>query len=390
MVGEQVTRIVIAATLRAARIAPLLLLGACSSTVPVQKLPRYGDVCDQMPEQHRWIDAGVPDIGARPPLLSAHRGGVNLAPENTLAAYRHAFAYEMDFVEVDVRETADGVFVAMHDETVDRTTNGSGSVSSLSWAEIQSLNAADFVPWKGSEYDPSPVPRLEQVLDLARSAARGIEFDIKSVRNYNALFDLVASYDLMSRSFFALDAETVGVAQSYDPEIRVIYNIEGDESAAALYAATPRAAIFGSRREKYSPEKIAAIHDGCSFVLPHSYDSGEPLEADEFQRSLAAGADGAQVNQPDVIAAAAQRRVTAELIHLPEQHKVCLRNASNGFGLPQRLLRVRAANLEPNVFDLTDRDGCTKLPLPFGEFMIRHEDSPAVRGVELRVRANPR
>src|SRR5688500_5177666 len=93
------------------RVVPLLLVAACTSNVPAPELRRAGDACDQTPEPHRWVDAGVPDVGARPPLLSAHRGGVTLAPENTLAAFRHAFAYGMDFVEVDVRETADGVFV---------------------------------------------------------------------------------------------------------------------------------------------------------------------------------------------------------------------------------------------------------------------------------------
>jgi glycerophosphoryl diester phosphodiesterase len=372
--------------LRAVRVAPLLLLAACSGTVPATKLPRAGDSCDQVPEPHRWIDADVPDVGARPPLLSAHRGGVTLAPENTLAAYRHAFAYEMDFIEVDVRETADGVFVAMHDKTVDRTTNGSGFVSSLSWAEIQSLNAADFAPWQGSEYDPSPVPRLEQVLELARSAARGIEFDVKSIRNPVALFDLVASYGLMSRSFFSLDPQSVQAAQAHNPEIRVIFNVEGEEPADALFAATRHTAIFGSRRIRYSPEKIAAIHDGCAFVLPHSYDASEQQEVEEFQQGLAAGADGAQVNQPDIIAAAAQRRVPAELIHLRQQRKVCLRNTRNGFGLPRRSLKVRLADRDLNLVELTDRDGCITLPLPSGEYVIRHEDSPAVRGAELRVR----
>lgn len=370
------------------RIAPLFLLTACV-VVPAAELPRAGDACDQIPETHRWIDAGVPDVGARPPLLSAHRGGVTLAPENTLAAYRHAFAYEMDFVEIDVRETADGVFVIMHDDTVDRTTDGSGPVASLTWAQIQSLNAADFIPWKGSQYDPSPVPRLEEVLDLARATGRGIEFDIKSVRNYTAFFDLVAAHGLMSRSFFSIDPESVATAQAYNPEIRVIYNIDGDEPPATLYAATPRTAIFGSRRDKFTPEKIAAIHDGCAFALPHSYDFSELLEADEFQRALAAGADGAQVNQPDVIAGAARRRVVAELVHLQQQRKVCLRNAGNGLGLPRRLLRVRLVALDLNLYDLTDRDGCIKLPLPFGEYVIHHEDSPAVRGAELRTSRAP-
>lgn len=366
----------------------LSLLAACTSTVPARQLPSSGATCNEIPEFNRWNNAGIPDIGARPPLLSAHRGGVTLAPENTLDAYRHAFADGMDFVEVDVRETADGVFIAMHDDTVDRTTNGSGSVSSLSWAEIELLNAADFVPWHGSQYDPSSVPRLEQILELARSASRGIEFDVKSVRSYTRLFDLVASYGLLSRSFFSLDAATVAAAQAHNPEIRVIFNIAGDEPPATLFAATRRATIFGSRLEKYSAEKIAAIHDGCSFVLPHTYDLGELEEADEFRRGLTAGADGAQVNQPDVIAAAAQRRIAAELVHRPSQRKVCLRNADNRFGLPGRWLKVQSRTSDTKLLELTDRDGCIKLPLSSGEIVIRHEDSLAVRAAELRATAN--
>jgi glycerophosphoryl diester phosphodiesterase len=369
----------------AACIGFLLLLTACSSTAPAPHLPRAGDACDQKVERQRWERAGIPDQGIRPPLLSAHRGGVTLAPENTLAAYQHAFAYGMDFIEVDVRETADGVFVAMHDDTVDRTTNGTGLVSSLSWAEIQSLNAADFTPWQNSEYDPSPVPRLEQILDLARSARRGVEFDIKSVRNYAAFFDLVAAYDLMSRSFFSLDPASAEAVQSSNPEVRVIFNIDGDEPPETLFEATRHATIFGSRRQRFSPEKIAAIHDGCAFVLPHSYDLGEPAEADEFVRGLADGADGAQVNQPDVIAAAAQRRVTAELVYLQDQHQACLRNAHNGFGLPRQVLRVQSTDRAVNSSELTDRDGCINLPLRSGDLVILHEDNPAVRGAKLRM-----
>lgn len=120
-------------------------------------------------------------------------------------------------------------------------------------------------------------------------------------------------------------------------------------------------------------------------MLPHSYDLGEPAEADEFVRGLADGADGAQVNQPDVIAAAAQRRVTAELVYLQDQHQACLRNAHNGFGLPRQVLRVQSTDRDVNSSELTDRDGCINLPLRSGELVVLHEDNPAVRGAKLRM-----
>lgn len=76
------------------------------------------------------------------PLLIAHRGGAALAPENTLLAYRQAIEWwGADILEIDVQPTADGEVVVIHDETVDRTTDGSGPVAGLTLAELQRLDA---------------------------------------------------------------------------------------------------------------------------------------------------------------------------------------------------------------------------------------------------------
>jgi glycerophosphoryl diester phosphodiesterase len=360
-----------------------LLLGCAS--VKAVNLPRAGTECNQVPETDRWLIAGTPDVGAQPPLLSAHRGGSTLAPENTIWAYRHAFAYGMDFVEIDVRETLDGVFVSMHDDTVDRTTNGSGPIAGMTWAQIEALNAADFIPWQGSQYDPARVPRLEEILALARDSGKGIEFDIKAVRNFPAFFDLVASYGVMSRSYFAISGDDVSLAQAYNPEIRAIFNIEGTESPDLLYQETRRTAVYGSRRDKFTPEKIAAIHDGCSVVIPHSYDNTILDEAEEFRRGRAAGTDGAQIDQPDVIAQVAERRVPAELIYEAASRRVCLHNASNDLGIPRRLLSIFRGIRLPSV-RVTDKEGCVSLPQERGEYWIVHFSTAAVREATLQVR----
>lgn len=355
----------------------VLCLG-CVAACAVE-LPRAGSDCQQIPETERWSEVGTPDKGAYPPLISAHRGGVNLAPENTLWAYRHAFAYAMDFVEIDVRETADGVFVSMHDATVDRTTDGTGAVSEMTWAQLEQLNAADFAPWQGSQYDPSGVPRLEQILELARATRKGIEFDIKGVRNYPQFFDLVASYGVLPRSYFSINGDLASQAQAYNREIRVIFNIDGFESPQQLFDETRRTAIYGSRRDKFTPEKIAAIHAGCAFVLPHSYDTSNQREAVEFKLGRADGTDGAQVNQPDIIAHVARRHVPAALVHHSEDQQVCLLNSNNRLGIPQRLLSVwRAGRLLPSI-NITDRNGCIPFTASSGLYLVRHEGSPAVR-----------
>ncbi|MDH5508339.1 MAG: glycerophosphodiester phosphodiesterase family protein, partial [Anaerolineae bacterium] len=78
---------------------------------------------------------------ASTPQLIAHRGGKTYQPENTLAAFKQAIADGVDQLEFDVQMTKDGVLVVIHDEEVDRTTNGSGLVADLTLAEIQALDA---------------------------------------------------------------------------------------------------------------------------------------------------------------------------------------------------------------------------------------------------------
>lgn len=76
------------------------------------------------------------------PLRIAHRGGAALAPENTLAAFRSAVdRWNVDMIELDVRASADGRCVVIHDPTVDRTTDGVGPVSAMSHAELAELDA---------------------------------------------------------------------------------------------------------------------------------------------------------------------------------------------------------------------------------------------------------
>ncbi|PYG01091.1 glycerophosphoryl diester phosphodiesterase [Georgenia satyanarayanai] len=97
----------------------------------------------------------------------AHRGNSAVAPENTLAAIASAMACGADSVEIDVRLTLDGVPVVIHDETLDRTTDGSGPVSATLAAEVTALDAG---AWFGETFAGEPVPVLTDVLDMLAAA----------------------------------------------------------------------------------------------------------------------------------------------------------------------------------------------------------------------------
>lgn len=97
-----------------------------------------------------------------PPLILAHRGASAYAPENTLAAFRLARELGADGIELDVQLTRDKVPVVIHDDLVDRTTDGHGRVSDLTIAEISRLDAGT---WKTEDYRGEPIPTLAQVFE---------------------------------------------------------------------------------------------------------------------------------------------------------------------------------------------------------------------------------
>ena len=98
-------------------------------------------------------------------LVIAHRGASGYAPENTLAAFRRAVALGANFIETDLQLSRDARFVAIHDDSVDRTTNGKGRVHDLTLPELRRLDAGS---WFGSEFASEQVPTLEEILDFSK------------------------------------------------------------------------------------------------------------------------------------------------------------------------------------------------------------------------------
>ncbi|HUS16412.1 MAG TPA: glycerophosphodiester phosphodiesterase family protein, partial [Chloroflexia bacterium] len=104
------------------------------------------------------------------PEAVAHRGGASTAPENTLAAYRNAQAAGILTWEMDVQLTTDGRLAVFHDDTLDRTTDGSGPLAGHSWDELAALDAGS---WFGPQWRGERIPTLEDVIALARDAPDG-------------------------------------------------------------------------------------------------------------------------------------------------------------------------------------------------------------------------
>jgi len=95
--------------------------------------------------------------------LCAHRGAMDTHPENTLPAFRAAIDAGAQMIEFDVWLTSDGQMVVIHDETVNRTTDGSGKIADLKLDEIKKLDAG---AWKAPEFSNVRIPTLEETLSI--------------------------------------------------------------------------------------------------------------------------------------------------------------------------------------------------------------------------------
>ena len=141
----------------------------------------------------------------RPPLLRiAHRGASGHRPENTLVAFRHAIALGTDMVEVDCQLTRDGAPVILHDETLDRTTDGRGPLGRRTLAEVRALDAGS---WFSPEFAGERVPTLEETVETLRDGGVGLNLELKGDDDPGRLeliaLGVLASYRFLPQTVFS-------------------------------------------------------------------------------------------------------------------------------------------------------------------------------------------
>ena len=223
----------------------------------------------------------LPEPNPRKPLVIAHRGASGLAPENTLAAFKLAFALGADGVEMDVQLSADGHPVVIHDARVNRTTTGSGAVSGLTLDQLQSLDAGSWFERRLTRrprlrtmarrvsaelgvgfqtFSHEPLPTLEAVLSLLAGARLArIYIELKgSPATTQALLEAVLSSVRVSR------VERSVTLLSFDHAIvRSAKEIAGGIRTAATFPA-------GGRRLISTRSIVrAAEHAGVDEVALH-------------------------------------------------------------------------------------------------------------------------
>ena len=177
----------------------------------------------------------------RSPWVIAHRGASGHAPENTLAAFQRAVELGATFIETDLRVTRDGRFVAVHDDTLDRTTNGSGEVEDFTLDELQRLDAG---LWFDRDFMGERIPTLAQILEF--SSAHDVVFYLEL--KYRAVTGMDHSLAAALRKaqnagrivVISFDPDTLAPLRRIEPSIMLGLLVEDGGSSCIQAAPRPR------------------------------------------------------------------------------------------------------------------------------------------------------
>lgn len=177
--------------------------------------------------------------------IFAHRGSSGTHPENTLAAFKEAARLPIYGVELDVHLTKDGEIVVIHDETIDRTSNGSGLVKNMTLKELKSY---DYGSWFSKAFKGETIPTLEEVFQVYLNANHMINIELKS--------DVYA--------YEGLEEKVVALIHQYGFEERVIISSFNHEAIRKI--------------KQLQPELVTAALFMKTFVEPLDYMQGIPAD----------------------------------------------------------------------------------------------------------------
>ena len=261
------------------------------------------------------------------PIVFAHQGGDFLWPSNTIYAFEHSRDLGADVLELDLHSSSDGKLMVIHDSTVDRTTDGSGAVHSMTAQELQALDAGyDWSPERQGESFPYrglglQIPTLAEVLEAFPETPLNLEIKQVEPSIAGVLCDRIVQYgrldDVMVGSFHDaalrdFRAACPEVATSAGPnEVRTLFILNtlflGNlyrPAAEALQVPEYQGAL-----QVVTPRFIRAAH--AKNVQVHVW---TPNETEEIERLLELGVDGIITDRPDRLLRSLDREVELELL----------------------------------------------------------------------------
>ena len=242
-------------------------------------------------------------------LTIAHRGASGYAPENTLAAFRRAVALGATFIETDLHLSRDAHFVAIHDETLERTTNGRGAVHNHSLADLRRLDAGS---WFGSDFAGERIPTLDEILDFSRRHDIVFYLELKQADSWGTEHALVhalrQSGEIPRAVVMSFDPRVLESLRRSEPTLMTALLYDG--SLHNLFERAIGAGVrqLAARSELVTPALLEEARRKDLQVV--CWTVNHPAH----MRSLvAAGVDGIITDYPDrLLAAAKEKRLKEE------------------------------------------------------------------------------
>ncbi len=206
-------------------------------------------------------------ISQNSPLITAHRGFAEVAPENTMSAFEAAFLAGADACEFDVHMTSDGVLVVIHDDTVDRTTDGTGSINELTYEYLSTLDAGS---WKDPKFAGEKIPTLHQTLTYFQENNMVAVLEIKVADIVDEVLEMLFDTQMDKRTVIISFAESA---------ITKILNENPD--IPALLLIYDNAYMTGSTQDKVDSISQKADEIGTKYIGPFSFQL-EHLDPESF------------------------------------------------------------------------------------------------------------
>lgn len=246
------------------------------------------------------ISGGDTDESRNKIMNIAHRGASGYAPENTLAAFDKAVEMQADYIEIDVQLSKDDLPVVIHDDTLDRTTNGTGNVSVYTLEELRSLDAGS---WFDKKYAGEKIPSLNEVLEMYGEKIN-ILIELKSPELYPGVEEKVAE----ALAKYKLDTSNNIVIQSFNhPSViksaellpEITHGVLAGENYKnvtdqQLQEFAAYAEYFNPNLKIVSSELVDNVHQAGMKISPYTIKTKA-----EAERIYKFGVDGLITDYPD-------------------------------------------------------------------------------------------
>jgi glycerophosphoryl diester phosphodiesterase len=214
-----------------------------------------------------------------------HRGCAGIEPENTMRAFKRAMDLGVDFIELDVRKSRDKKLVVIHDDKVDRTTNGNGSVRDLTFEEIRKLDAG-----KGEK-----IPSLEEAIDLLKKGKQRIAIEIKEPDTLDEILKIVMEEGLSSKVIIVSFWHNVLTRiKEIEPEIKTGAIFVGRPVDAVSLAKAAQSELLCLKHKFIDEEVVVECHENDIEV-----NAWVVNEIEDIRRVMELGVDIISSDYPD-------------------------------------------------------------------------------------------